>query len=95
MSQIFNENIETANFLNKLEYANITQIYKKQQTQKGGLKICYYCIFYITNTHTFVVFMIKSTKTLTIHCLDIKWATESDATLKIHCLQCLENGRKI
>ena len=30
LSQIFNENIETANFLNKLEYANITQIYKKK-----------------------------------------------------------------
>ena len=38
LSQIFNENIETANFLNKLEYANITQIYKKKIDTKRRIK---------------------------------------------------------
>ena len=31
-----------------------------------------------------VVFMIKSIKTLTIHCLDIRWATERDIALNIY-----------
>ena len=38
LSQIFNENIETANFLNKLEYANITQIYQKKIDTKRRIK---------------------------------------------------------
>ena len=31
-----------------------------------------------------VVFMIKSTQTLTIHCLKIRWATKIDIALNIH-----------
>ena len=31
-----------------------------------------------------VVFMINSIKTLTIDCLDIRWATERDIVLNIH-----------
>ena len=31
-----------------------------------------------------VVFMIKSMKTLAIHCLDIRWAAERDIALNIH-----------
>ena len=42
-----------------------------------------------------VVFMNKSTKTLTIHCLGIIWDTVTDTALNIHWLRCLKNGRKI
>ena len=31
-----------------------------------------------------VFFMIKSIKKLTIHCLDIRWATEKDMAINIH-----------
>ena len=33
-----------------------------------------------------VAFMIKSIKTLTIHCLDIRWATERDTALFIYVI---------
>ena len=39
--------------------------------------------------------MIKSIKTLTINCLDIRWAIERDIALNIHWLRYLKNGRKI
>ena len=41
-----------------------------------------------------VVFMIKSIKTLTIHCLDIRWANERGIALNINWLRCLKNGKK-
>ena len=31
-----------------------------------------------------IAFMIKSIKALTMHCLDIRWAAESDTALNIH-----------
>ena len=94
LSQIFNESIEAANFPNELKYAYITPVYKKIIDMKKKM-IDLLVLYLLYPNHSNVVFMIKSIKTLTIHCLDIRWATERDIALNIHWLRFLKNGRKI
>ena len=83
LSQIFNESIEVANFPNELKYAYITPVYKKIIDMKKKM-IDLLVLYLLYPNHSNVVFMIKSIKTLTIHCLDIRWATERDIALNIH-----------
>ena len=83
LSQIFNESIEAANFPNELKYAYITPVYKKIIDMKKKI-IDLLVLYLLYPNHSNVVFMIKSIKTLTIHCLDIRWATERDIALNIH-----------
>ena len=81
--QIFNESTEAANFPNKLKYADITSICKKMiDTKKRIIDLLVLYLFYPKYSN--VVVMVISLKTLTIHCLDITWATERDIALSIH-----------
>ena len=83
LSQIFNESVAAANFPNELKYADVTPVYKKVIDMKKriiGLSV----LDLIYPKYSNVVFMIKSIKTVTIHCLDIRWATERDIILNIH-----------
>ena len=82
LSQIFNESIEAANFPNELIYADIIPVYKKIINTKK--RIIDLFVLYLLYPKYSNVFMIKSIKTLTIHCLDTRWATERDITLNIH-----------
>ena len=93
MSQIFNESIESANFPSKLEYADIAPIYKKGAEMKNRI-IDPLVLYLLYPKYSNVVFMIKSIKTLTIHCLDMKWAFERDAAVNIHRLRYFKIGRK-
>ena len=38
LSQIFNENVEKANFPNELKYADITPVYKKSKYEKENYR---------------------------------------------------------
>ena len=83
LSQIFNESIEAANFPNKLKYADVTPVYNKMiDTKKKIIDLLVLYLFYPKYSN--VVFMINSIKTLTIYCLDIRWATERNIVLNIH-----------
>ena len=83
LSQIFNESIEEANFPNELKYADITPVYKKIVDTKKRI-IDLLVLYLLYPKYSNVVFMIKSIKTLTKHCLGIRWATERDSGLNIH-----------
>ena len=83
LSQIFNESIEAANFPNELKYADVSPVYKKIIDTKKRI-IGLLVLYLLYPKYSNVVFMIKSIKTLTIHCLDIRWATERDIALNIH-----------
>ena len=83
LSQIFNESIEAANSTNELKYADITPVYKNiTDTKKRIIDLSVLYLLYPKFSN--VVFIIKSIKTLTIHCLGIRWATERDTALNIH-----------
>ena len=83
VSQIFNESIEADNFLNKLKYADVTPVYNKMiDTKKRIIGLLVLYLFYPKYSN--VVFMINYIKTLTIDCLDVRWATERDIVLNIH-----------
>ena len=82
LSQMFNESIEAANFPNKLKYADITQVYKKITDRKKGI-INLSVLYLLYPKYMDAFFMIKSIKTLTIHCLDIRLATKRDIALNI------------
>ena len=92
--QIFNESIEVANFPNELKYADTPQFIKKITYTKKRI-IDLLVLYLLYPKYSNVVFLIKCMKTLTIHCLDIRWATERYVALNIYWLQCLKNGRKI
>ena len=92
LSQIFNESVEADNFPNELNYVDITPVYKENNRHE---KENYRAVSIISVISKFVVFMIKSIKKWTIHCLYIRWVTERDRALSIHWLRCLKNGRKI
>ena len=83
MSQIFNESIEATNFPNELKHGDITPVYKKNNRHEKRITdlLVSYLLY---SKYSNVVFMIKSIKTLAIHCLDIRWATERDVALNIH-----------
>ena len=70
VSQIFNKSIEAGNFLNELRYTYIIPAYHNRLKKD--------------TKHSNVAFIIKSMKTLTIHCLGIRWATERDTVLNIN-----------
>ena len=83
LSQIFNESIEAANSTNELKYADITPVYKNiTDTKKRIIDLSVLYLLYPKFSN--VVFIIKSIKTLTIHCLGIRWATERDTALNSH-----------
>ena len=94
LSQMFNESIEAANFPNKLKYADITQVYKKITDRKKGI-INLSVLYLLYPKYMDAFFMIKSIKTLTIHCLDIRLATKRDIALNIPWLPCLTNRRSV
>ena len=94
LSQIFNESAEAANFPNEWKYADITPVYKKITDTKERI-IDLLVLYLLYPKYSNVVFMIKSIKTMAIHCLDTRWATERDIALNIHWLRCLKNGKKI
>ena len=81
--QIFNESIEVANFPNELKYADITPVYKKIIDTKKRI-IDLLVLYLLYPKYSNVAFLIKFMKTLIIHLLDIRWATERDITLNIH-----------
>ena len=83
LSQIFNESIEAANFPNELKYTDVTPVYKKIIDTKKRI-IGLLVLYLLYPKYSNVVFMIKSINTLTIDCLDIRWATERDIVLNIH-----------
>ena len=83
LSQIFNESIEVANFPNELKYADVTPVYKKIIDTKKRI-IDLLVLYLLYPKYSNVVSMIKSIKTLTIHGLDIRWATERYTALNIH-----------
>ena len=70
LSQIFNESIEVGNFLNELRYTYIILVYHNRHEKD--------------TKHLNVGFIIKSIKTLTVHCLGIRWATERVTALNIN-----------
>ena len=84
LCQIFNESIEAGNFPNELKYADITQLYNKKIINTKKQIIDLLVLYLLYSKYSNIVFMIKSIKTLTIHCLDIRWATERDIALNIH-----------
>ena len=94
LCQIFNESTEAANFPNEWKYADITPVYKKITDTKERI-IDLLVLYLLYPKYSNVVFMIKSIKTMAIHCLDTRWATERDIALNIHWLRCLKNGKKI
>ena len=67
---IFNESVEAANFPKIID------------TKKRIIDLPVLYLLYPKYSN--VVFMIKSMKTLTIHCLDIRRATERDTALNLH-----------
>ena len=73
LSQIFNEFIEDANFPNELKYADITPVYTKIIYPKKRI-LDLLVLYLLYPKYSNVVLMIKSIKTLAIHCLDITWA---------------------
>ena len=83
LSHIFNESIEATNFSNELKYADIILVYKKIIDTKKRI-IDLLVLYLLYPKYSNVVFMIKSIKTLAIHCLGIRWATERDTVLNIH-----------
>ena len=83
LSQIFNESIEAANFPNELKYTDVNPVYIKIIDTKKRI-IGLLVLYLLYPKHSNVVFMIKSKKTLTIDCLDIRWATKRDIVLNIH-----------
>ena len=83
MSQIFNESTEETNLPNELKYADITPVYKKIIDTKKRI-IDLLVLYLLYPKYSNVVFMIKSIKAFTIHCLNTRWATERDMALNIH-----------
>ena len=82
LSQIFSKSIEAANFPNESKYADITPVYKIIDTKKRIIELLVLYLLYPKYSN--VAFMIRSIKTLTTHCLDIRWTTERDVALNIH-----------
>ena len=82
-----------ANFPNELKYADITPVYKKIIDTKKRI-IDLLVLYLLYPKYSNVAFLIKFMKTLTIHLLDIRWASDRDITLNIHWLRCLKNGTK-
>ena len=80
LSQIFNESTEVANFPNEKISPQFTK--KVIDTKKRIIDLLVLYLLYPKYSN--VVFMIKSIKTLTKHCLGIRWATERDTALNIH-----------
>ena len=81
LSQIFNENIEKANFPNELKYADITPVYKKSKYENENYRPVSIMLY---PKYSNIVFLIKSIKTRAMHEIYIKWATEREKTLNIH-----------
>ena len=75
LSQIFKESIAAANFPNELKYADVTPVYKKVIDTKKRMTDAL-VLYLLYPKYSNVAFMIKSIKILTIHCLDIRLATE-------------------
>ena len=83
LSQIFNESPEANNFPNELNMQTSSQFLKNIiDTKKRIIELLVLYLLYPKYSN--VVFTIKSVKTLRIHCLGIRWATESDTVLNIH-----------
>ena len=78
LPQIFNESIEVVNFPNELRCRYHPSLYKKNRI------IDLLVLYLLYPKYSNVVFMIKSMKTLAIHCLDIRLATQSHTALNIH-----------
>ena len=83
LSQIFNKSTEVANFPSKLKYAVISPFIQNIiDTKKRITDLLVLYLLYPKYSN--VVFTIKSIKTLAIHCLGMRWATERDTALNIH-----------
>ena len=81
LSQIFNESIETVSFPNDFKCADITLVYKKKDSKRRIIDLS--ALFVIPKSFE-RCFSIKSIKTLTRNCLDIKWAIEKETALNIY-----------